>query len=219
MACPSLRPHVQASSSSLSSSLEESSEEPPYSTPKVCKHHLHNIRCFHSQASSSSLSSSPEESSEKPPYSTPNICKHHMYKVARAIHIYVYTVYIYGILSREITIHTVIYGVHIRFWPTLHMHKFWCFHFQASSSITVLLITQMTVNQRCLVTANHQPEVPRTRGAKSQPSTRGAKNHRCWEPTRGAINQRCQQPEVLRANHQPEVPRANHQPEVLIYST
>jgi len=28
---------------------------------------------------------------------------------------------IYGIFGREITIHTVIYGVYIRFWPTLHM--------------------------------------------------------------------------------------------------
>jgi hypothetical protein len=28
----------------------------------------------------------------------------------------------YGILSREVTIHTVIYGVYIRFWPTLDMN-------------------------------------------------------------------------------------------------
>jgi len=28
---------------------------------------------------------------------------------------------IYGIFGREITIHTVIYGVYIQFWPTLHM--------------------------------------------------------------------------------------------------
>ena len=28
---------------------------------------------------------------------------------------------IYGILSREITIHAVIYSVHIRFWPTLYV--------------------------------------------------------------------------------------------------
>jgi hypothetical protein len=27
----------------------------------------------------------------------------------------------YGIFGREITIHTVIYGVYIRFWPTLLM--------------------------------------------------------------------------------------------------
>jgi hypothetical protein len=26
----------------------------------------------------------------------------------------------YGIFGRVITIHTVIYGVHIQFWPTLH---------------------------------------------------------------------------------------------------
>jgi hypothetical protein len=35
----------------------------------------------------------------------------------------------YGIFSREITIHTVIYSVYIRFWPTLgviaKMKKFW----------------------------------------------------------------------------------------------
>jgi hypothetical protein len=29
----------------------------------------------------------------------------------------------YGIFSREITIHTVIYGVYIRFWPTLLIHQ------------------------------------------------------------------------------------------------
>jgi len=29
---------------------------------------------------------------------------------------------VYGIFSREITIHTVIYGAHIRFWPTLHTY-------------------------------------------------------------------------------------------------
>jgi hypothetical protein len=38
--------------------------------------------------------------------------------LAKTIHMYVYMVYI-SILSREIAIHTVIYGVHIRFWPTL----------------------------------------------------------------------------------------------------
>ena len=50
--------------------------------------------------------------------------------LARAIHIYIYiyvfTVYlrcIHGMLSRKITIHTVIYGVHIWFWPTLTIHK------------------------------------------------------------------------------------------------
>jgi hypothetical protein len=37
---------------------------------------------------------------------------------------HIYTVYIrciYGIFGREITIHTVIYGAYIRFWPTLAM--------------------------------------------------------------------------------------------------
>ena len=29
---------------------------------------------------------------------------------------------IYGIFGREITKYTVIYGVHIRFWPTLYIH-------------------------------------------------------------------------------------------------
>ena len=29
-------------------------------------------------------------------------------------------VYMLGIFGREITIHTVIYGVYIRIWPTLH---------------------------------------------------------------------------------------------------
>jgi len=41
--------------------------------------------------------------------------------LTKTIHTYVYMVYIYGILSREITIHTYMrsYGVYIRFWPTL----------------------------------------------------------------------------------------------------
>jgi hypothetical protein len=33
--------------------------------------------------------------------------------------------YTYGIFSREITIYTVIYGVYVRFWPTLHIRYFW----------------------------------------------------------------------------------------------
>jgi hypothetical protein len=34
---------------------------------------------------------------------------------------HIYTVYIYGIFGREITKYTVIYGVYMRFWPTLLM--------------------------------------------------------------------------------------------------
>jgi hypothetical protein len=45
--------------------------------------------------------------------------------LARTIHIYIYIyIYIrciYGIFGREITEHTVIYGVYIQFWPTLPM--------------------------------------------------------------------------------------------------
>ena len=33
--------------------------------------------------------------------------------------VYGWTVFTYGIFGREITIHTVLYGVSIRFWPTL----------------------------------------------------------------------------------------------------
>ena len=44
-----------------------------------------------------------------------------------------YTVYIYGFVGREITIYTVIYGVYIRFWPTL----FICENIQATSSHVV----------------------------------------------------------------------------------
>jgi hypothetical protein len=33
--------------------------------------------------------------------------------------IYIYIRFIYGIFGREITKYTAIYGVHIRFWPTL----------------------------------------------------------------------------------------------------
>jgi hypothetical protein len=35
--------------------------------------------------------------------------------------VHTYTRCTYGILSREITICTVKYGVHVRFWPTLHL--------------------------------------------------------------------------------------------------
>jgi hypothetical protein len=46
---------------------------------------------------------------------------------ARTIYSYVYTVWCaYGILSREITIHMVIYGVCILFWPTLYIQQFMC---------------------------------------------------------------------------------------------
>jgi hypothetical protein len=53
---------------------------------------------------------------------------YHDCRVGQTIHTSVYTIepykhqYIqcmYGILSTEITIHTVIYGVHIQFWPAL----------------------------------------------------------------------------------------------------
>jgi hypothetical protein len=32
----------------------------------------------------------------------------------------------YGVFSREITKYTVIYGVNIRFWPTLHVDAVLC---------------------------------------------------------------------------------------------
>jgi len=38
--------------------------------------------------------------------------------LARTIYIRSY-IYVYGIVGSEITIYTVIYGVYIRFWPTL----------------------------------------------------------------------------------------------------
>jgi hypothetical protein len=34
----------------------------------------------------------------------------------------IYIRFIYGIFGREITKYTVMYGVYIRFWPTLHIH-------------------------------------------------------------------------------------------------
>jgi hypothetical protein len=39
-------------------------------------------------------------------------------------------IYIYDFFGREITRYTVIYGVYIRFWPTLHMCLLyvWCAH-------------------------------------------------------------------------------------------
>ena len=48
--------------------------------------------------------------------------------------IYTYIRCTYGIFSREITIHTVIYGADIRFWPTLLI-----VHTHFPSSFTVLL--------------------------------------------------------------------------------
>jgi hypothetical protein len=41
--------------------------------------------------------------------------------MARVGQNHIYTVYIYGIFGREIIKYTIIYGVYIRFWPTLHM--------------------------------------------------------------------------------------------------
>jgi len=35
----------------------------------------------------------------------------------------IYTRCIHGIFGREITEYTIIYGVHIRFWPTLCMYR------------------------------------------------------------------------------------------------
>ena len=40
---------------------------------------------------------------------------------ARTVYINTYIRCTYGIFSREITIHTVVYGVYIQFWPTLQM--------------------------------------------------------------------------------------------------
>ena len=37
-------------------------------------------------------------------------------------HTYIYLVY--GVIGRKITIHMVIYGVYIRFWPTLHIFHY-----------------------------------------------------------------------------------------------
>jgi len=42
----------------------------------------------------------------------------HMFRIGQN-HIYIR--FIYGIFGRESTKYTVIYGVYIRFWPTLHM--------------------------------------------------------------------------------------------------
>jgi hypothetical protein len=49
------------------------------------------------------------------------------------IYIYIYIRYIYGILGREIIKYTVIYGVYIRFWPTLHMCKHTHYSIQTQS--------------------------------------------------------------------------------------
>jgi len=45
--------------------------------------------------------------------------------LARAIYIpHIYTEHtVYGIFGRKITKYTVIYGVYIRFWPTLHVKQ------------------------------------------------------------------------------------------------
>ena len=45
----------------------------------------------------------------------------YMTRVGQNHTFYTYIRCTYGIFSREITIHTVIYGMNIRFWPTLYM--------------------------------------------------------------------------------------------------
>jgi len=54
----------------------------------------------------------------------------HMFRVGqnRTYILHTYIRCIYGIFNRKITIHTIIYGVHIRFWPTLHMLHSHCVH-------------------------------------------------------------------------------------------
>ena len=56
----------------------------------------------------------------------------HMCRVGQN-HTYTDIRYIYGILGREIIKYTVIYGVYIRFWPTLHMCKHTHYSIQTQS--------------------------------------------------------------------------------------
>jgi hypothetical protein len=54
-------------------------------------------------------------------------------------YIYTYDMYmqcIYGKFSREIVIHTVIYVVHIRFWPTLAMSVFSVLHIASFGALS-----------------------------------------------------------------------------------
>jgi hypothetical protein len=60
-------------------------------------------------------------------------------------HIYTYVRCTYVILSREITIHKVIYGVHIRFWPTLPM----CVPSATTSALCVHVYTHRTQELAC----------------------------------------------------------------------
>jgi hypothetical protein len=49
-----------------------------------------------------------------------------IFRVVQKPYNYTYVRCAYSIFSREITLHTVIYGVHIRFWPTLCiLHNSW----------------------------------------------------------------------------------------------
>jgi hypothetical protein len=52
------------------------------------------------------------------PYPTLTHTHKHMFRLGQN---HIYTRCIYGNSGREITKHTVTYGVYIRFWPTLHM--------------------------------------------------------------------------------------------------
>ena len=42
---------------------------------------------------------------------------------------------IYGIFGREFTKDTVIYGVYIRFWPTLHMLGIWRMFYESTNNL------------------------------------------------------------------------------------
>jgi hypothetical protein len=43
---------------------------------------------------------------------------------------YIYIRCIYGIIGREITKYTVVYGVNLQFWPTLHIVRYVARHMQ-----------------------------------------------------------------------------------------
>ena len=115
-------PHAWCTQSSRSS---PPTPHPPHNLTAVLKLHYYVLHHFHDEASQIGLT--------------------------RTIHLYVYTVYTRYCLSREITIHTAIYGADIRFWPTLftnHLMSGAC----RQAAAALLPSTRIPPRRQCLQT-------------------------------------------------------------------
>jgi hypothetical protein len=75
----------------------------------------------------------------------------------------------YGIFGRKITIHTVIYGANVRFWPTLHVRQSLLFPLSLLASFTVMQ-KLLLCRQACARVGNsimHQNSIRWPTGSKS----------------------------------------------------